>query len=204
VIDVFALKARECRIPLQPLTAHSEPMKKNPLLNARVSPEVKGAFRAVARAQDLNEAALLRRLVAMALAGANASPQQPLKDFPPESRKARLYIRVRSDDWMRLQERAQARSLAASTYVAILLRAHLHSLSPIPKAEMQLLRQAIAEVGTVARLLSRLLQSESHDRGGTAATREELSAVLNACCALRESFKAVVKTNAESWERGHV
>ena len=45
-------------------------------------------------------------------------------------------IRLRPDDRLLLHERAAARGMAPATYVAVLTRAHLRSLSPLPREEL--------------------------------------------------------------------
>jgi hypothetical protein len=56
-----------------------------------------------------------------------------------------------------MSERAAARGMPAATYVSILTRALLRSLSPLPKQELLALRRTVAELGQLARKLVQLI-----------------------------------------------
>ncbi len=56
-------------------------------------------------------------------------------------RASRFSIRLRPDDQILLRERALARGMPAATYISVLTRAHLRSLSPLPKEELVALKR---------------------------------------------------------------
>jgi hypothetical protein len=100
---------------------------------ARVSPETKARLRELADRQHLSESRLLRRLVELLLLTAAVAPTMTASPGAEAPRTARLMIRLRADDQIRLRERAAARGMAPATYVSVLTRAHLRSLAPLPK-----------------------------------------------------------------------
>ena len=50
-------------------------------------------------------------------------------------RDRRLFVRISPEDSLLLKARALARGMRPATYLAVLLRSHLRSLSPLPKDE---------------------------------------------------------------------
>jgi hypothetical protein len=116
---------------------------------------------------------------------------------------ARVCIRLRPDDRLLLRERAAARGMPSATYVAILVRAHLRHLAPLPKEELLTLKRSVAELGAIGRSFNQLARI-SISRGSIAApAREDLRALLKVCEALRDNTKALIKASARAWEVGH-
>src|ERR1700733_12713407 len=125
------------------------PMKAGQFIVARVSSETKARLRALAERQQISESALVRRLVELVLLKAGLSPiitETPIGARP--RRGARLMIRLRPDDQILLQERAAARGMPPATYVSVLTRAHLRSLTPLPQEELLALKRTLAELGS--------------------------------------------------------
>jgi hypothetical protein len=179
-------------------TAH---MSADQFIAARVSTETKARLRAVAAREHLSESAFLKRLIDRALPPASdADALAPADDLAP--RDARLSIRLRPDDVLLLRARAEGRGMAPSTYVSVLLRAHLRSVTPLPREELLALRGAIAELGAFGRLLDRTAPGAD---GGLSdvSQRRLLGTMLQICSALRDHFKALVLANARSWARGY-
>lgn len=118
------------------------------VIKTRVSPDTKARVSEEAQRELLTESLWLRRVVGAALARAPASGDRLarragdgiLKESPRHGQRRdavgtarkRLYVRLRHDDRLILQERAEARGMPASTYVAALVRAHLRVLAPLP------------------------------------------------------------------------
>ncbi len=126
-------------------------------LSAWVSQDTKQRFAAMAQHAGLSESALLKRMVELAI----QSTQAPAAAFPSASvkvnRQSRLYVRLRPEDHLLLRERAVARGIAAATYVSMLIRAHLRSVTPLPDRELSELRHSIAVLGQIGRQLHQLV-----------------------------------------------
>jgi hypothetical protein len=117
--------------------------------------------------------------------------------------RMRLYTRLRHDDWLILRERAEGRGMPAATYVAALLRAHLRALAPLPQAEMDALKGAIAALGAIGRNLNQIARV-AHQTGHIGGPgRNDLELMLKICVAMREHIKALVRANAKAWESGY-
>jgi hypothetical protein len=170
-------------------------------LSTWIAAEAKQRFSAAASHLGLSESALLRRLVLQLLATATEVPA-PL--FAPDrAREARITVRLIPEDCVLLRERAAARAMPASTYVSVLVRAHLRRLAPLPDRELAALKATTAELAALGRNLNTtacLLRGPDQESG---PTREDLFAIVRACEALRDHTRGLVKANLVSWQQGH-
>jgi hypothetical protein len=177
-------------------------MSESTQLKTWVTRETKERFAAVARHQGISDSALLKRLVELMLQTASAGeivlavPSRPLRD-------SRLTVRLRPEDIMMLRERAAARGMPAATYVSVLTRAHLRSLSPLPKEELLALRRTISELGAIGRNLNQIARATNQGERMTGPGREDVKVMLKVCEGLRDHVKALLLANVKSWERGH-
>jgi hypothetical protein len=188
------------------------------ILKTRVTPETKARVVAISQEELLTEAVWLRRLVAKALYGIQASSTPTLegtarpigavtagrvqcsKERGPASR---LYLRVRREDRLLLRERAAARGMASATYLSVLLRSHLRALTPLPKDELAALKRAVGELGAVGRNLNQIARATNQGARVAGLGREEFKAILKVCEALRDHTKDMIKANTASWASGH-
>lgn len=168
-------------------------MNRPQALVTRVSPETKRHIGVAAARQLITPSAWLRRVIA----GALGSETAPVGSAPTirsmELPRHRLSIRIRRGDLLLLRARALAQGMKPSTYVAVLIRSHLRSLSPLPKQELLALRRAISELGAITRNLR-------CTPGDTPAGQRDLQDVQRVCEALRNDIKALIKANASSWD----
>jgi hypothetical protein len=169
-------------------------------IGARCSPETKARFRRLAEHQQMTESGLLKRLVDSAVRSVGEIDADALKSSGRRLRGARTNVRLHPDDKLLLRERAASRQMAVATYISVLVRAHLRNLSPLPKAELQALKQSVAELGAIGRNLNQLTRLAHQGMGGP--SREVLQAILEACKAQHEFTKGLVKANARSWRTG--
>ena len=173
------------------------------LIAARVTPEAKASFRALADRQELTESALLKRMVDLTLQSVGAAPGDMLASAHSGTRHARLCVRLRAEDQLLLRERAAARQMAAATYAAVLVRAHLRALSPLPKGELLALKRSIAELASIGRSINQIARVANEGGELPGSVREEFRAMLKICEALRDNTKALLKANVKSWEARH-
>jgi hypothetical protein len=119
------------------------------------------------------------------------------------SRQARLSIRLQAGHHLLLRERAEARSMPAATYVSVLVRAHLRSMSPLPKEELLTLKCSIAELASIGRNINQIAKVGNEGGRLPGTVREEFRAMLKICEALRDNTKALLKANVTSSSVGH-
>jgi hypothetical protein len=182
---------------------HFVPMIANALVTARVTADTKQRFVGLARRRGLTESALLKRLVDAALAAESGIVMAGIEPVAPVGRDPRVYVRLRSEDLLLLRERATARSMPAATYVSMLVRSHLRSLTPLPAAELATLRQSVMEIAAIGRNLNQIARAANRGETPTGPNRADLQALLWALTELRDHFKAVIASNLSSWSVGY-
>jgi hypothetical protein len=188
------------------------------VIKTRVSADTKARVSEEAQREFLTESLWLRRVVSAALTRTPASedslsrragdgilnknPRHGQSRDVTSNARTRLYVRLRRDDRLILQERSQGRGMPASTYVAALVRAHLRNLAPLPREELAALKRSIAELGSLGRNLNQIARVAHQTGHITGPGREDLRSMLKICEAMREHIKALVRTNVASWESG--
>jgi hypothetical protein len=182
---------------------HLASMAATQLIAARVTPDTKAQFHALADRQQLTESALLKRLISLTIQSVSGAGSEALKPTRRKSLGGRMCIRLRAEDQLLLQERAAARQMAAATYAAVLVRAHLRSLPPLPRHELLELKRSVAELGAIGRNINQIARLAN--QGGRAAVlgRDDLRSIIRVCEGLRDHVKALIKANTRSWESGH-
>jgi hypothetical protein len=178
-------------------------MSSRALIAVQVTPETKVAFRALAHRENKSESAILKQLLGVMLRGVGGVESPALDSKESANRQARLTVRLQAADHLLLRERAAARSMPAATYVSVLVRAHLRSLSPLPKGELLALKRSIAELAAIGRNINQIARVANDGGRLPSSMREELRAILKICEALRVNTKALLKANVASWSVGH-
>jgi predicted DNA-binding protein len=186
-------------------------------VKARLSLELKQRVKACSERQFLTESAWLKRLVVKELEAAEGTHAEALGSAAsaaenadrkrsrerPERCRARVYVRLRSDDRLLLEARALARGMRPATYVSALTRCHLRRLPPLPKEELVMLKRSIGELAAIGRNLNQIARAANEGGRLPDSAREEFRAMLKVCEALRNNTKALLKANLTSWERGY-
>lgn len=171
-------------------------------LTTWVSQKTKERFVALARQRDVSESALLKHLVEFTLQAADTEGPPATTDDVTR-RATRLSIRLRPDDQLLLRERARARGMPTATYISVLVRAHLRSLSPLPKEELLALKRVVAALGAVGRNLNQLARAANQGERMSGPARDDLRALLKVCEGLRDHVRALLAANLRSWAQGY-
>jgi mobilization protein NikA len=201
-LSSFAAFGLKCRIACRLLFATTSlTMSDGAHLTTWVNRETKTRFAAVARHQGLSDSALLKRLIDTMLQAGNAA--SAVATDGRAGRVSRLSIRLRPDDQILLRERAAARGMPAATYVSVLTRAHLRSLSPLPREELLALRRTVSELGSIGRNLNQIARAANQGERVSGPSREDLRAILRVCEGLRDHVKTLLSANIKSWEQGY-
>jgi Bacterial mobilisation protein (MobC) len=184
-------------------------------LKAHVSPEIKRQAKAIAERDLVTEAAWLKRLVIReirACDAANTAVGEPHRESDIHgARRARgprvcckpVYVRFRDEDRLLLDARAAARGMRPATYVSVLVRSHLRSLTPLPKDEYLALKRSIADLASIGRNINQIAKAANMGGRVPDSAGAEFRAMLKICVALRDNTKALLKANETSWEAGH-
>jgi hypothetical protein len=181
------------------------------VVKARVSSEMKSQVTALAEQELLTEAAWLKRLIIRELRAATGAGSSDSVDgirSPRESAQGpnadvkRVYVRLCPEDWLLLEARAAARGLRLATYLAVLARSHLRSLTPLPKDEYLALMRSIAELSAIGRNINQIAHAANGGRPIPDSVQSEFRAMLKICVALRDNTKALLRANLVSWRTG--
>src|ERR1700678_961311 len=187
------------------------------ILKARVSTEIKLQAKAIADRDFLTEAAWLKRLVIREIRACDVANDAGRElgradDIGRPSRAARarggfckpVFVRFRDVDRLLLDARAEARGMRPATYVSVLTRSHLRSLTPLPKEEFLALKRSIGELASIGPNINLISKALNEGAKAPGSVREEFRAMLKVCEALRDNTKALLSANVTSWETGHV
>lgn len=185
-------------------------------LKARVSAEIKFRAKAIADRDYLSEAAWLKRLVIREIRAVDSrhdgeGEPSPAEDLRRQGRDADggkqggkpMLVRLRSEDRLLLDARAEARGMRPATYASVFLRSHMRRLTPLPKDELVALKRSISLLAAIGRNINQI--AKAANQGGRIAESAggEFRAMLKICVALRDNTKALLKANEASWETGH-
>jgi Bacterial mobilisation protein (MobC) len=186
------------------------------ILKTTVPTDIKLQAKAIAERESLSEATWLKRLVLReirACDGARSGEGEPRRTErvrPPgtETRGPNgcgkpILVRLRAEDRLLLNARAEARGLRPATYVSVLVRSHLRHLAPLPKDEFLALKLSIAELATIGRNINQIAKAVNVGGRVPGSIREEFRAMLKVCEALRDNTKALLDANVTSWETGY-
>lgn len=186
------------------------------ILKARVSLGIKQQAKALAERDLMTESAWLKKLVVRelrAVPGSEIGERETCR--MSSARKAShgprrigscdrpIFVRLKPDDRLLLDARAEARGMRPATYAAVLLRAHLRQLTPVPKEELLALKRTIGELAAIGRNINQITPLANEGGRLPGSVREEFRAMLKICEALRDNTKDLLKANLKSWGRGH-
>jgi Bacterial mobilisation protein (MobC) len=185
-------------------------------LKAHVSPEIKLQAKAVADREFLSEAAWLKRLVLREIQACDAArggdgefsraegirrpgreARRPASDGKP------MLVRLRIEDRLLLDARAEARGMRPATYASVLLRSHMRQLTPLPKDELLALKRSIAVLASIGRNINQIARAANQGGRIADSAGAEFRAMLKICVALRDNTKTLLKANETSWSTGH-
>jgi hypothetical protein len=187
-------------------------MRCTEFLKARVSPQIKRQARAIAERDFLTEAAWLKRLVIREIRACDAANDDGGElhrendiHQPREAGCCKpVFVRFRDEDRLLLDARAAARGMRPATYVSVLTRAHLRSLTPLPKGEYLALKRSIAVLESIGRNINQIAKAANQGGPMPESAGAEFRAMLKICVALRDNTKSLLKANEASWRTGHV
>jgi hypothetical protein len=184
-------------------------------LKVRVSPETKLQAKAAADREFLSEAAWLKRLVLREIrawetarrgegesSGAEDTLQSSSAPRPFRSSARPMLVRLKVEDKLLLDARAEARGMRPATYASVLLRSHLRELTPLPKDELLALKRSISMLGALGRNINQIAKVANRDGRLPESVDAAFRAMLTICTALRDHTKALLKANEKSWRTG--
>jgi predicted HicB family RNase H-like nuclease len=177
-------------------------MTESARLKTSIPPEQHERFAELAAAQGVSVSKLLAKLVWSAV---KESPDAKIRRLTASSTDdtvpAEKYtVRLLGADAARLEERAQARGLTASGYVAQVLRAHLRANPPMPYGEFQELKRVVNELAGIRGALAQIANGGGSAESLEASTRQTVMQLLPGLKRIRDDVQNMLDVNSKSWE----
>lgn len=167
--------------------------ERQPLIATRASVEIKARFAALATNRGCSESRLLSLMIERVLQDNCVADVVESKEEPGD----RISLRLRPGDHVRVRHRAAGRGMKPASYLCALVHAHVRSDAPLPGAELNALKLAVAQLGRLMRTFEQLPDSASERPA-------ELARALDATKLLVETVRRetteVVRQNLKSWE----
>src|ERR1700722_4085490 len=171
-------------------------------IQCRVTAATKQTLRAAAERQQLSESALVKRMIELMLHAAAAPDVVASPPATHPTRVARLYVRISTGDQSLLRERAAARCVPLATYASNLIRAHVRTVTPLLKPELEALRRSVAALRAIGNNLNQIARVGHQTGHATGPNREDLRAMLKVCEGLRDHVHGLMRANVASWRPG--
>jgi hypothetical protein len=167
-----------------------------PSITARPSAAEKARFATLATASGLSESALAMIAIRKVL-DPDAAPLHELVSAPARGPATdRITIRLRPGDGESIARRAAQRGMKPSAYLAALVRAHVTVNPPLAANELAALKQSVAVLAGVGRVLAQAIRLHS----SPGVTREELQRNRAAVAALEQRTHDLARAALISWE----
>lgn len=168
------------------------------LIAMRASSETKQRFAELAASRGLSASALLRLLIHTVLADQAPAPRESM----PSRASDRLTLRLRPGDRALAETRAAARRMKTSSYLVMLIRAHLRAAPVMPVAEIEALKAAVGQLGALRRELHALLAACPPAAPDASMPLAALAALEQQVAQVRAAVAEIVRLNLESWASG--
>lgn len=111
-----------------------------------------------------------------------------------------MTIRLRPGDGKLLRARARVRDMNYSTYVSLLIRAHLRANPPMPLDELARFERGLAQLSAMLRGMAELGLPLREGKDLDPLLVLGITTICNAVDELKKMLREVVKANRISWE----
>lgn len=181
----------------------------SPVVRARLKPELHKRFEALRLAQGLSESELLQRAVENELQGAGRStrpsaaavvaPARPPADGDV-SEVTRLTVRVPAYVREAASQRAQAKGLRVTPWVAALVQSHVAATPVLTDTELQAVEAANRELGAIGRNINQIARALNEAHFQTERVRlDRLAELSEKIDSMREAVRGLVRASRNAW-----
>lgn len=177
-------------------------MSADAFIQVRVAPEVKARLQALAERENITESTLVRQVLLTMLRVQVSDEESEPEVAEAIPRDSRVWVRLRLEDRKLLKAQARARGVPSATYVALLVRSHLHAVAPLPEEEVLAVKQSISELRAIRRDLNTMARAIGREGGGTQPGQRDVLRLMKVGDALLDRIKALYVANAKAWETG--
>jgi uncharacterized protein (DUF1778 family) len=174
-------------------------MRKSSILSFRVSAEQKALINSACQRKGITESAYFRRLIEMAVTATGDVPLPRAEHSKRVPGCSRVSLRLRPDDCLLIRQRAKSEFLSMSGYGERITREHVRGHYPLPTAELEALKESIAELKGIGRRLNEVARALNQGQDATLPSTDNLRTLLTALGRVRDRFRALVDANRNSW-----
>lgn len=172
-----------------------------PLIAAQCSESTKSRFRALAERHGMSESALLRKIVEQVLAGNEKPLDMERFGGPRSGHTGQLRLRLRPKEVAAIRALAKPAGQSAQGWVVSQLRHRLEGAVPFAREELDVMRDAVREIGGVGRNLNTITRHLLRS-GQFLADQLELGALSKAVERIRrEMIATLTRANHRSSTR---
>jgi hypothetical protein len=171
-------------------------------LKTSVPADQHAQFLALSEARGVSASKLLASLVWTAV---KENPTEKIKRLAQAAKDGRApaekyTARLLGADAARLEERAQARGVTPSGYVAQVVRAHLRANPPMPYNEFQELKRVVNELAGIRAALGQIASGDGPAKILEQSLVATVAKLLPALKRIREDVQNTLTINSKSWE----
>jgi len=175
----------------------SEVMPGRRSITARLPLEEKRRFADLAASRQMSESQLALIAIRSLL---DSNPVARPVPAQKEAASDRITIRLRPGDRGAIRERASARGMKDSAYLAALVRGHIAANPPLPTAEIRALKAAVSVLAGYGRLLARTARESAARGSPPEGLRQDLNYFRVLVSELEETFHDYTRKALIAWE----
>lgn len=170
-----------------------------PFITTRADSDLKQRFQKHAAAKGLKESELLQRLI-LAELGVAAPTSAPAPETPEDTALDRMTFRLPGFLMQTVKERAMAKGMAPSRWVASLVQSNLRREPVMADSELAALNESNRELAAVGRNINQIakaLNEAFHE--SDRVKLETLGVLAEAIKQTRAAIRALVRASQQAW-----
>jgi hypothetical protein len=171
-----------------------------PSITARPSAAEKARFRELAMRAGMSESALALIAIRTLLDPDGKPPQTTTIPRERIAATDRVTIRLRPGDGATIAQRAAARGMRVSGYLAALVRAHVRANPPLPAAELAVLKKSVALLAGLGHVFARVARAPILTGVDYEAMRKDIIHVRMVLANLEQQTHDLAKAALIAWE----
>ena len=171
-----------------------------PSITARPSAAEKARFRSLAMRAGMSESALALVAIRGLLDPDGKTPQTTTSATERLAASDRITIRLRPGDGATIAQRAAARGMKASAYLAALVRAPLRANPPLPVGELAALKESVAVLAGLGHVFARVARNPAPAADDREGLRRDIARVRIVLAGLEQQTHDLAKAALIAWE----
>ncbi len=170
-----------------------------PTIIARIEPDTKTRFQALAKARRLTQSELLRAIV-LSVTGQNTLAEQPIMPEPENADLDRLTVRLPRGLKKAVASKAKSTGMTSSRWVAALIQSNLTANPVMTGAEIEALQASTRELAAIGRNINQIARVLNDAFYETEKVRlDKLEELNKAITENRDAIRDLVRASNGVW-----